>query len=207
MSNSAENDLANQHYNQLTGLKLFAMTSSMVISIDEFAPFGKTGATALFYLLLAGLIWFLPVTQAAGEMASIDGWQKGGIFTWVKNTLGEKTGFTAMFYQWIHITAGMDLMMYVIIGALSIALNTPWFNTTPIIRFGLMMILLWGATFSQLLGAKRVGKIAEWLFALGIVTPVLLLVLVVAVYLIQGNPVSVHINFHTIFPHHVNGTT
>ncbi|QLL70623.1 amino acid permease [Lactobacillus sp. 3B(2020)] len=207
MSNSAENDLANQHYNQLTGLKLFAMTSSMVISIDEFAPFGKTGATALFHLLLAGLIWFLPVTQAAGEMASIDGWQKGGIFTWVKNTLGEKAGFTAMFYQWIHITAGMDLMMYVIIGALSIALNTPWFNTTPIIRFGLMMILLWGATFSQLLGAKRVGKIAEWLFALGIVTPVLLLVLVVAVYLIQGNPVYVHINFHTIFPHHVNGST
>ena len=45
MSNSAENDLANQNYNQLTGLKLFAMTSSMVISIDEFAPFGKTGTT------------------------------------------------------------------------------------------------------------------------------------------------------------------
>ena len=107
MSNSAENDLANQNYNQLTGLKLFAMTSSMVISIDEFAPFGKTGATALFYLLLAGLIWFLPVTQAAGEMASIDGWQKGGIFTWVKNTLGEKTGFTAMFYQWITSIASL----------------------------------------------------------------------------------------------------
>lgn len=64
MTTTEETATANQNYNQLTGLKLFAMTSSMVISIDEFAPFGKAGATSLFYLLLAGLVWFLPVTQA-----------------------------------------------------------------------------------------------------------------------------------------------
>ena len=97
MSNSAENDLANQHYNQLTGLKLFAMTSSMVISIDEFAPFGKTGATALFYLLLAGLIWFLPVTQAAGEMASIDGWQKGASLLGLKIPLAKRPALPPCF--------------------------------------------------------------------------------------------------------------
>jgi amino acid transporter len=47
----------------------------------------------------------------AGEMASINGWEKGSIFTWVKGSLGDKTGWTAMFYQWIHITVGMDTMM------------------------------------------------------------------------------------------------
>ena len=63
-----------EKYNRLTALKLFAMTSSMVISVNELAPFGKTGPTAVFYLLLAGLIWFVPITQMAGEMASVDGW-------------------------------------------------------------------------------------------------------------------------------------
>ena len=82
----------------------------MVISVDELAPFGKTGATALFYLLIADITWFIPITQ----MASIDGWEKGGIFTWVKGSLGDKTGWTTMFYQWIHITVGMDTMMYVV---------------------------------------------------------------------------------------------
>ena len=48
MTTTEETATANQNYNQLTGLKLFAMTSSMVISIDEFAPFGKAGATSLF---------------------------------------------------------------------------------------------------------------------------------------------------------------
>lgn len=36
----------------------------------------KTGPTAVFYLLLAGLIWFVPITQMAGEMASVDGWDR-----------------------------------------------------------------------------------------------------------------------------------
>ena len=130
-------------YNSLTAVKLFTMTSSMVISVNELAPFGKTGPTALFYLLLAGIIWFIPITRMAGEMASITGWEKGGIFTWVKGTLGDKTGWTAMFMQWIHITVGMNTMMYVIIGALSITFHTPWFNTTPAVRFSLMMIILW----------------------------------------------------------------
>ena len=144
MNNEKKEDWALEQdlkYNRLTAFKLFAMTSSMVISVDELAPFGKTGATALFYLIIAGIAWFIPITQMAGEMASIDGWEKGGIFTWVKGSLGDKTGLTAMFYQWIHITVGMDTMMYVIIGALSITFGTPWFNTTPIVRFILMMVI------------------------------------------------------------------
>lgn len=194
-------------YNRLTAFKLFAMTSSMVISVNELAPFGKTGPTALFYLLIAGIIWFIPITQMAGEMASIDGWEKGGIFTWVKGTLGEKTGWTAMFYQWIHITVGMCTMMYVVIGALSITFNTPWFNTTPAVRFALMMVILWGTTAIQVIGIRKIGRIAEWMFILGIALPVICLIISFFVYLAQGHQLHMTINWNTVIPHHLNGTT
>lgn len=200
-------DANTRQYNQLTGLKLYAMSCSVVISVDEFAPFGKAGATSLFWLIIAGILWFLPITQETGEMASIDGWADGGIFTWVKGTLGEKSGWTAMFYQWIHITVGMDTMMYFVIGAFSIAFNTPWFNTKPLVRFGLMMIILWGCVLIQNFGEKRVGQIAEWLFGLGIATPVILLIIVFITYLIQGNPIYVHVNMHTMIPQKFNGVT
>lgn len=196
-----------QKYNRLTALKLFAMTSSMVISVNELAPFGKTGPTALFYILLAGILWFVPITQMAGEMASVKGWEKGGIFTWVKGTLGDKTGWTALFYQWIHITIGMNTMMLVIIGSLSLTLDMPQFNTNPWLRFGLMMIILWGITLFELVGIKKIGKIAEWLFAIGIALPVILLIMTFLVYLIQGYPLQFHLNWSTMFPHQLNGTT
>lgn len=200
-------DEEKRKYSQLTAFKLFAMTSSMVISVDELAPFGKTGPSVIFYLLVAGLLWFIPITQMAGEMASIDGWNKGGIFTWVKGTLGEKTGWAAMFLQWIHITVGMDTMMYVIIGALSISLGTPWFNTTPIVRFGLMMLILWGATAIQLIGVRKIGQIAEWLFILGIALPVVAIIIAFFVYLAQGHQLHMVITWHNILPQHFNTTT
>lgn len=196
-----------KRYNSLTAVKLFAMTSSMVISVNELAPFGKTGPTALFYLLLAGIIWFIPITRISGEMASVDGWDKGGIFTWVKGTLGEKTGWTAVFMQWIHITVGMNTMMYVIIGALSITFDAPWFNTTPAVRFGLMMIILWGIVLFELVGIKKVGRAAEWLFAVGIALPVILLILCFFVYLIQGRPVQFTLSWSNMIPHELTGTT
>ena len=194
-------------YNSLTAVKLFAMTSSMVISVNELAPFGKTGPTALFYLLLAGIIWFIPITRISGEMASVNGWEKGGIFTWVKGTLGDRTGWTAMFMQWIHITVGMNTMMYVIIGALSITFNTPWFNTTPAVRFGLMMIILWGIVLFEMVGIKKVGRVAEWLFAMGIALPVILLIICFFVYLIQGRPVQFTLNWGNMIPHELTGAT
>lgn len=196
-----------QKYNRLTALKLFAMTSSMVISVNELAPFGKTGPTALFYILLAGILWFVPITQMAGEMASVKGWEKGGIFTWVKGTLGDKTGWTALFYQWIHITIGMNTMMLVIIGSLSLTFNMPQFNSNPWLRFTLMMIILWGITLFELVGIKKIGKIAEWLFAIGIALPVILLIITFFVYLFQGRPLQFNLTWSTMFPHQLNGTT
>ncbi|WP_434787764.1 amino acid permease [Lactobacillus iners] len=210
MDNTAveDNELSqNIKYNRLTGLKLFAMTSSMVISVSELVPFGKTGPTAIFYLLLAGLIWFIPITKMAGEMASIDGWNKGGIFTWVKGTLGEKTGWTALFYQWIHITIGMNVMMYIIIGSVSIILDKPYLNTTPCIRFWLMMIILWSITLVEMVGMKKIGRIAEWCFGLGIAMPVILLILCFFVYLLEGKNVYFHINFDNVFPHKFDGNS
>ncbi len=98
-------------------------------------------------------------------------------------------------------------MIYFVIGAFSIAFNTPWFNTQPLIRFGLMMIILWGCVLIQHFGKKRVGKIAEWPFGLGIATPVILLIIVFITYLIQGNPIYVHLSWHTMIPSKFNGTT
>ena len=43
----------------------------MVISVDELAPFGKTGATALFYLLIAGIAWFIPKLNGSTLVAFV----------------------------------------------------------------------------------------------------------------------------------------
>ena len=80
MNNEEENTSLSDH-NQLTGVQLFSMTTSMVMTVYGFAAFAKQGPTALFFLFLAGILWFIPVTRSAGEMASVDGWSKLGVVT------------------------------------------------------------------------------------------------------------------------------
>lgn len=193
--------------NQLTGFQLFAMTTSMVMTVYGFAAFAKQGAMALFFLFLAGILWFIPVTRAAGEMASVDGWSKGGIFTWGKNLIGERMGWSAMFYQWIHITVGMCTMMLFIIGCLSITVNLPIINTNPVIKYVLMMIILWGLILAQQHGTKVTGKIAQWCFSIGVIVPVFLLLFLFITYLVKGNTVLIHVNTSTILPKEWNGAT
>ncbi|MQN23319.1 amino acid permease [Lactobacillus buchneri] len=202
----ADDSSSTRKYNEITGLQLFAMTTSMVMTVYGFAPFAQQGPTAIFFLFLAGILWFIPVTQASGEMASIEGWEKGGIFTWTKNMLGERTGWAAMFYQWVHITVGLDSMMYFIIGCVSMMFKAPYLNTNMLVRFGLMMVIIWGIILLQRHGAKVSGTISQWCFMLGIVLPVALLLVLFVTYLAQGNPTYIHLSWHTIIPHSFGGS-
>ena len=75
----------------------FALTASMVLTVYEYPTFATSKLHLVFFLLLGGLLWFLPVALCAAEMATVEGWKNGGIFSWVSQTLGERFGFAAIF--------------------------------------------------------------------------------------------------------------
>ncbi len=64
----------------LTLFGFFAITASMVMTVYEYPTFATSGFHLVFFLLLGGFLWFLPVALCAAEMATVDGWQEGGIF-------------------------------------------------------------------------------------------------------------------------------
>ena len=116
----------------LTLFGFFAMTASMVMAVYEYPSFGTSKFSCVFFALLGGLFWFLPMALMAAEMASVDGWSEGGIFGWVSNALhNERLGFMALFFQWFQITVGYVTMSYVIIGLLSEILGWPALNDSP----------------------------------------------------------------------------
>lgn len=76
----------------------FAMTASMVMTVYAYPNFASSGLHLIFFLILGGIFWFLPVALVAAEMATVKGWEDGGIFGWVGKTLGKRWGFAALFY-------------------------------------------------------------------------------------------------------------
>ena len=186
--------------NSLTLFAFFAMTASMVMTVYEYPTFATSGFNLVFFLLLGGILWFLPVALCAAEMATVDGWQEGGIFAWVGNTLGERFGFAAIFFQWFQITVGFVTMIYFILGCVSYIFNWDALNTVPFVKFIGVLIIFWGLTFSQLGGTKNTAKIAKAGFIFGIVIPAIVLFGVSIAYIVQGNPLDVKIGLKYFVP-------
>ncbi|AMN36560.1 TPA: glutamate:gamma-aminobutyrate antiporter [Clostridium perfringens] len=184
----------------LTLFGFFAMTASMVMTVYEYPTFATSGFHLVFFLIVGGLLWFLPVALCAAEMATVDGWEEGGIFSWVGNTLGERWGFAAIFFQWFQITVGFVTMIYFILGALSYVLNWPALNSNPVIKFIGVLIIFWGLTFSQFGGTKNTAKIAKAGFVFGVVVPAIILFILGIMYIAKGNPVHVDLSAHALIP-------
>ncbi|MCT0438394.1 glutamate:gamma-aminobutyrate antiporter [Lactococcus lactis] len=178
----------------------FALTASMVLTVYEYPTFATSKLHLVFFLLLGGLLWFLPVALCAAEMATVEGWKNGGIFSWVSQTLGERFGFAAIFFQWFQITVGFVTMIYFILGALSYVLNFQALNTDPLIKFIGLLIIFWGLTFSQLGGTQRTAKLVKAGFVVGIVIPSIILFGLATAYFIGGNPIEIPINKHAFVP-------
>ncbi|NME84124.1 glutamate:gamma-aminobutyrate antiporter [Clostridium sp. SM-530-WT-3G] len=185
---------------KLTLFGFFAMTASMVMTVYEYPTFASSGFHLVFFLIIGGLLWFLPVALCAAEMATVDGWEEGGIFAWVGNTLGERWGFAAIFFQWFQITVGFVTMIYFILGALSYLLNWPALNSNPLIKFIGVMIIFWFLTFSQFGGTRNTAKIAKAGFVFGVLLPAVILFLLAIIYVVKGNPIHVAISAKALIP-------
>jgi len=176
---------------KLSLMSFFFLISSIVMTVYEYPTFATSKMNLVFYLLVGGFLWFIPVALCSAEMATVEGWEKGGLYTWVSKTLGRKWGFAAIFFQWFQITVGFITMIYFIIGALSYALNWPALNTNIWLKLIGTLIIFWLITISQFTGTKNTAKIAKIGFFVGILATGVLLFTLSILYIAQGNPVKV----------------
>lgn len=172
----------------LTLFGFFAMTASMVMAVYEYPTFATSKLHLVFYLLLGGFLWFIPVALCAAEMATVDGWEKGGVFTWTGKNLGKKYGFANLFFEFFEITVGFVTMIYFILGALSYVFDWPALNSNPMIKFIGVLVIFWILALSQFGGTKYTAKIG---FIVGILLPAAILIILALVYIIQGNPIYI----------------
>ncbi|WP_426710467.1 glutamate:gamma-aminobutyrate antiporter [Cetobacterium sp. SF1] len=184
----------------LTLFGFFTITASMVMAVYEYPSFATSGFSLLFFLLFGGIFWFIPVALCAAEMATIPGWETGGVFTWVSESLGDRWGFAAIFFQFFEISVGYVPMLYFITGSLSYLFNWPGVNENPYIKLAAMLIIFWLLTFSQLGGTKYTARIARIGFIFGIVIPALLLIVLAIAYVAGGNPVHMVVSWDAFFP-------
>lgn len=72
---------------------LMIMNIVAVVSLRGLPAEAEYGMSSAFYYLFAAIVFLIPVSLVAAELAAMFPYQQGGMFRWIGEAFGRKAGF------------------------------------------------------------------------------------------------------------------
>ncbi len=178
-----------------TGFRLGVMTLAImnvtaVVSLRGLPAEAVYGPSSAFYYLFAAIVFLIPTAMVAAELAAMFANKQGGVFRWVGEAFGARTGFLAIWLQWIESTIWYPTVLT--FGAVSLAfIGTSETHDVALASnkmFTLVVVLAiyWVATLIALRGLGWVGKISKWGGMIGTIIPAGILIVLGIIYILSG---------------------
>ena len=175
---------------RLSVATLAIMNVTAVVSLRGLAAESVYGLSSAFYYLFAAMVFLIPTALVAAELAAMFSDKEGGVFRWIGEAFGARTGFLAIWLQWIQSTIWYPTVLT--FGAVSIAFigmnqqHDMALASNKLFTLIVVLAIYWTATFISLKGLNWVGKISKWGGIIGTIIPAGLLILLGIIYLVSG---------------------
>lgn len=169
---------------------LAIMNVTAVVSLRGLPAEAEYGISSAFYYLFAAIVFLIPTSLVAAELAAMFQDKQGGVFRWVGEAFGKRVGFLAIWLQWVESTIWYPTVLT--FGAVSLAFigmdSTADMSlaSNKIYTLVVVLIIYWAATFISLKGMGWVSKVAKVGGLIGTIIPAGLLVLLGIIYLATG---------------------
>lgn len=180
---------------------LAIMNVTAVVSLRGLPAEAVYGMSSAFYYLFAAIVFLIPTSLVAAELAAMFQDKQGGVFRWVGEAYGKRLGFLAIWLQWIESTIWYPTVLT--FGAVSIAFigtndtHDMALASNKFYTLAVVLIIYWLATFISLKGMGWVGKVAKVGGLVGTIIPAALLIILGVVYLATGG--HSNMDFHSNF--------
>lgn len=171
---------------------------SIMASLRNLPLVAEYGLSAIFYFLIVGVFFLLPSALVSAELAT--GWPKdGGVYVWVREALGDKWGFVAIWMQWVHNVAWYPVI-------LSFVASTFAFVVFPELASNKTYVLLtilfcfWGMTYLNCKGIRT----SSWFSTIGVIAgtivPGIFIIALGMSWVIGNNPIHVDLSPRALLP-------
>ena len=181
---------ANKTKSGLSVMTLAIMNITAVVSLRGLATEAIYGLASAFYYLFAAIVFLIPTAMVAAELAAMFSAKQGGVFRWVGEAFGARTGFLAIWLQWIQSTIWYPTVLT--FGAVSIAYigvdpsTDATLASNRLFTLVVVLAIYWIATFISLRGIGWVGKVSKIGGIIGTIIPAALLIILAIAYLAMG---------------------
>jgi len=175
---------------KLSVATLAIMNITAVVSLRGLPSEAIYGLSSAFYYLFAAVVFLIPTAMVAAELAAMFSDKQGGVFRWVGEAFGPRTGFLAIWLQWIESTIWYPTVLT--FGAVSFAFigmndaHDAVLASNRIYTLVTVLAIYWVATIIALKGLDWVGKISKWGGLIGTIIPAGLLIVLGVIYIATG---------------------
>lgn len=171
---------------------------AVVISLRNLPLTATYGLSSLFFYCAAALLFMIPYALVSAELAS--GWPKaGGVYIWVKEAMGEKWGFFAIWMQWFHNMTWYPAMLSFVAAGIAyvfkpeLATNKTYLTTVILVGF-------WSITLLNFLGIRFSALVSTLCLILGTIVPGLVLITLGILWLALGEPLQISFTASKLLP-------
>jgi putative glutamate/gamma-aminobutyrate antiporter len=173
------------------------MNVTTIVSLRGMPAQAEYGLASIFYYVFAAVVFLIPVSLVAAELASAYP-NQGGVFRWVGEAFGPKWGFAAMYYQWQAIVIWFPTVLIFAAAALAYIWWPQSFDEALANnKFYTIVVLLgvyWAVTIYTFRGIEASARLSSLGGLFGTIIPGAILILLGIAYVAVGKPIQIAAN-------------
>lgn len=166
------------------------MTAAAVVSLRGLPMMAKEQLTLFVYIGFATFIFLIPAALVSAELGGAFGERGGGVYTWVKEAFGSRWGFVAIWLQWIQNVVWYPTVLAFSAAAIAYVVGRPALANNGAYVGLFCIVAYWLATLITLRGVDAIAKVTSWAFLAGTVLPGVIIIVLAAIWIFQGNPIA-----------------
>lgn len=172
--------------------QLILISLSAIVSLKSIPLFAEVELKLIFFLSIATLLFFIPISIIIAELSST--WpEEGGCYYWIKKAYGENIAFFVIWIYWIEgiIWFPTILIFLMAMLACSISFIYPGLENNLTFLITGTIISFWVLTFINFYGIKFSAKFSAIGVTLGTIIPIILVILLGAEWIISGEKINI----------------
>ncbi|MEU2348465.1 amino acid permease [Modestobacter sp. NPDC049651] len=179
-------------------LALAMINVASIVSARNLPVMAEYGWAMLALFALSILVFLVPIAMVAAELGTA--WpREGGVFAWVGQAFGGRTGFLAVWCDYAENVAWFPTVLSFIAASLAYVVD-PSLATDKTYLVVVMLVCFWGTTAAALHGVRASSVIGAVGTVAGSILPAVLVVVLGAAFLLRGDRSQIPFSADALVP-------
>lgn len=181
----------------ITMMAFAVMNFTTVVSMRGLPAQAEYGLASIFYYVFAAVVFLIPTSLVAAELASTFP-KQGGMFRWVGEAFGIRWGFAAVYWQWQAWVLWFPTVLIFVAAALAYMWWPLSFDQalagSKLYTIITLLAVYWGVTIYTFRGMRDSARLSTYGGLFGTIIPASILVVLAGIYILMGHPVKMPLN-------------